>query len=84
MPRYTDEQEDRMTDMGNAKFERFTGDSLQSSEGEPGEPVAPAETQSATPSDNARLPIGVVLEISGAGSQVAFDLPRIQECMEDD
>ena len=69
-----------MTDMGNAKFERFTGDALQSSESEP---VAPAETQGA-PSDNARLPIGVVLEISGAGSQVAFDLPRIQECMEDD
>ena len=64
-----------MTDMGNAKFERFTGDALQSSESEP---VAPAETQGA-PSDNARLPIGVVLEISGAGSQVAFDLPRIQE-----
>ncbi|EAQ29192.1 hypothetical protein NAP1_00430 [Erythrobacter sp. NAP1] len=34
--------------------------------------------------DNARLPIGVVLEISGAGSQIALDLQRINECMEDD
>ncbi len=34
--------------------------------------------------DNARLPIGVVLEISGAGSQIALDLQRLNECMEDD
>lgn len=33
--------------------------------------------------DNARLPIGVVLEISGAGSQIALDLQRLNECMED-
>ncbi|WP_439648834.1 ATP-binding protein [Erythrobacter crassostreae] len=34
--------------------------------------------------DNSRLPIGVVLEISGSGSQIALDLPRLNECMEDD
>ena len=31
--------------------------------------------------DCARLPIGVVLEISGAGSQIALDLGRLNECM---
>ncbi|TRD10795.1 DUF87 domain-containing protein [Erythrobacter insulae] len=34
--------------------------------------------------DNARMPIGVVLEISGAGSQIALDLQRLNECMDDD
>ena len=33
---------------------------------------------------NSKLPIGVVLEISGAGSQIALDLQRLNECMEDD
>ncbi|MDC8754344.1 DUF87 domain-containing protein [Erythrobacter sp. sf7] len=33
--------------------------------------------------DNSRLPIGVVLEISGSGSQIAFDLQRINDCMKD-
>ncbi|MEP0393077.1 MAG: DUF87 domain-containing protein [Erythrobacter sp.] len=50
-----------------------------------------AEGQAAQPregdnnsQDNGRLPIGVVLEISGAGSQIALDLQRLNECMEDD
>ncbi len=34
--------------------------------------------------DNGRVPIGVVLEISGAGSQIALDLQRLSECMDDD
>lgn len=33
--------------------------------------------------DNAREPIGVVLEIAGAGSQVALDLQRLTECSTD-
>jgi len=33
--------------------------------------------------DNARDPIGVVLEISGSGSQIALDLQRLQECIGD-
>ena len=33
--------------------------------------------------DNSRLPIGVVLEISGSGSQIALDLQRINECIAD-
>ncbi|WP_241255264.1 ATP-binding protein [Altererythrobacter sp. BO-6] len=36
------------------------------------------------PNDNARLPIGVVLEIAGSGSEIALDVERINECMEDD
>ena len=38
----------------------------------------------AAPQSNSRLPIGVVLEISGAGSQIALDLQRLNECMEDE
>jgi DNA helicase HerA-like ATPase len=44
------------------------------------DPEATSEDRSA---HNATLPIGVVLEISGAGSQVAFDMQRITECMDD-
>jgi hypothetical protein len=34
--------------------------------------------------DNARDPIGVVLEIAGSGSNIALDLQRLQECAGDD
>ncbi len=81
-----------MTDMGNASFERSAAEPLDSNRSEP--PAAPVnptvapegavEAESAQTLENARQPIGVVLEISGAGSQVAFDLPRLQECMDDD
>src|SRR5688500_7725963 len=33
--------------------------------------------------DNAMQPIGVVLEIAGSGSQIALDLQRLNECMDD-
>ncbi|MFC0588499.1 ATP-binding protein [Novosphingobium aquiterrae] len=33
--------------------------------------------------DNARDPIGIVLEIAGAGSHIALDLTRLQECSGD-
>lgn len=66
-----------MADHGAPGFERFTGDQVlgpePTSAGEP----APARH------DNSRQPIGVVLEISGSSSQVAFDLQRINECMAD-
>ncbi len=42
-------------------------------------PADPAEASAM----NATMPIGVVLEISGSGSQVAFDLQRMNECQED-
>ncbi|HYD25454.1 MAG TPA: DUF87 domain-containing protein [Croceibacterium sp.] len=34
--------------------------------------------------DNANQPIGIVLEIAGSGSQIALDLQRLNECMDDD
>src|SRR5690606_22556921 len=34
-------------------------------------------------SDCAMQPVGVVLEIAGSGSQIALDLQRLNECMED-
>ena len=62
---------------GSHGFERFTGDQAL------GAASAEAVASQAARQDNARLPIGVVLEISGSSSQVAFDLQRINECMAD-
>lgn len=62
---------------GSHGFERFTGDQAL------GAASADAAASQAARQDNARLPIGVVLEISGSSSQVAFDLQRINECMAD-
>jgi DNA helicase HerA-like ATPase len=64
-----------MTDHGRQDFERFTGPNPAGTE-----EVASAHAIS---QDNARLPIGVVLEISGSGSQIALDLQRLNECMKD-
>ncbi|WP_170005504.1 ATP-binding protein [Pseudopontixanthobacter vadosimaris] len=33
--------------------------------------------------ENATQPIGIVLEIAGSGSQIALDLERLNQCMED-
>ncbi|WP_379920554.1 ATP-binding protein [Erythrobacter sp. R86502] len=64
-----------MSDHGRQDFERFTGPN----------PAGAEELASAYAGshDNARLPIGVVLEISGSGSQIALDMQRLNECMED-
>jgi len=35
-------------------------------------------------SENAALPIGVVLEIAGSGSMIAIDLQRLNECADDE
>ncbi len=43
----------------------------------------PAEAAQAPGADNARDPIGVVLEIAGSGSAIALDLQRLQECSGD-
>ena len=49
---------------------------------------ASAEELSAEPGlahvDNAREPIGIVLEIAGSGSQIAIDHQRLTECSADD
>jgi uncharacterized protein len=66
-----------MADHGSGGFERFTGDqTLGPAAAENHAPALPAH-------DNTRQPIGVVLEISGSSSQVAFDLQRINDCMAD-
>ncbi len=66
-----------MADHGNPDFERFTG-------AQPLGAGAPEHGgQGRTGQDNTRLPVGVVLEISGSSSQIAFDLQRINECMAD-
>ncbi len=63
-----------MTDMGQHNFSQNTAAAAQ--------PTAGAHDTFES-EDNARLPIGVVLEISGAGSQIALDLQRLNECMDD-
>ncbi len=68
-----------MTDHGRQDFERFTGPNPVGEE----ERAAAHAAAPAQGPDNARLPIGVVLEISGSGSQIALDLQRINECMTD-
>lgn len=68
-----------MTDHGRQDFERFTGFNPVGQD----EFVAASASAAANGHDNARLPIGVVLEVSGSGSQIALDLQRINECMED-
>ena len=65
-----------MADMSNLNF----SDRSAVGSNEPGAEGA----QSADEKDNSRLPIGVVLEISGSGSQIAFDMQRLNECMEDE
>jgi hypothetical protein len=67
-----------MGEVNQSQFERFTGPTG----GTPG--GAPRKEPSEASHANATQPIGVVLEISGAGSQVAFDLQRITECTEDE
>ena len=42
------------------------------------------DEQEAAPSENASLPLGVVLEIAGSGSMIAIDLQRLTECSEDE
>ena len=65
-----------MTDHARQDFERFTGPNPAGTE-----EVAAAHARGGQ--DNARLPVGVVLEISGSGAQIALDLQRINECMDD-
>ena len=66
-----------MGDVSQENFERFTGPT-GADQGAVGD-IDPAEKSAA----NASMPVGVVLEISGSGAQIAFDLQRINECSED-
>ena len=64
-----------MTDIGSQNLERSSGTGPEAEDN--------VAADGAGLPDNARLPIGVVLEVSGSGSQIAFDLQRINECMAD-
>ncbi|MHA6316675.1 ATP-binding protein [Altererythrobacter sp. CAU 1778] len=79
-----------MTDMGAHKFKTHDpADDYGSASPQPAPQVsAPAAAKPAEPvqqqlSANATQPIGVVLEIGGAGSQIALDVQRLGECAED-
>ncbi len=58
-----------MTDMGRHNFANDTA-------------AAELDSASFDQEDTARQPIGVVLEIAGAGSQIALDLQRLNECLD--
>ncbi len=77
-----------MTDYVRQDFERVTGPGTgPSTDANTGPGSGVAEDYPAAQvrgPGNARLPIGVVLEISGSGSQIALDLQRLNECMKDD
>ncbi len=47
------------------------------------QPDAAAAQAASQEFDNAREPIGIVLEIAGSGSAIALDLQRLQECSGD-
>src|SRR3546814_19060866 len=75
-----------MTDLGNHNFNQGAQDA-QAAPREVGASAAPAAKSVAQAHDDssecARLPIGVVLEIAGSGSQIAIDLQRLNECLDD-
>nr|WP_199798686.1 ATP-binding protein [Erythrobacter sp. HKB08] len=85
-----------MGDMSNSNFDRAqarpsTGE--QAGGAQPQAAPANPAPQAAAPApssakevrnENAMQPIGVVLEIAGSGSQIALDLQRLNECMQDD
>lgn len=75
-----------MTDQGRQDFERFTGPTPAVEDDAPAAAPAPAPAARGRPAptpDNSRTPVGVVLEVSGSGSQIAFDLQRVNDCMKD-
>ncbi len=68
-----------MGDMGKQGFQDF-----QPAGGSDGAPASGQASDAAvTTNENASQPIGVILEIAGSGSQIALDLERLNECMED-
>jgi len=66
-----------MADHGNPDLQGFNGAMAA------GFAADEASAPQGSAQENTRVPIGVVLEISGSSSQVAFDLQRINECMDD-
>lgn len=81
-----------MTDMGHPNHNQFQpaggATAAPAPQGVPAQASAAAQAAPAQvpsePSECAKLPLGVVLEIAGSGSQIALDPERLNECMEDD
>jgi hypothetical protein len=67
----------RMSEMPKQPFETFDPAD------EPGAVDVSRVPRSLHGADNAIQPIGVVLEIAGSGSQIALDMQRLNECMDD-
>ncbi len=67
-----------MTEMARDQFQTFNPAE------EPGAVAVSRPAPKAPRADNALEPIGIVLEIAGSGSQIALDLQRLNECMDDD
>ncbi|MFM5952741.1 MAG: ATPase, partial [Novosphingobium sp.] len=68
--------------MSDAQGSGFGGARSAPVEDYPAEAAAPA-AGAAQQFENAREPIGIVLEIAGSGSAIALDLQRLQECSGD-
>jgi len=66
-----------MTEMPRQPFQTFDPAS------EPGAVAVSRAPAKPVAADNAGQPIGIVLEIAGSGSQIALDLQRLTECMDD-
>ena len=60
--------------MNDMATKNFTGTRAEAQESQIAEDLS---------AENATQPIGVVLEIAGSGSQIALDLERLNQCMED-
>jgi len=67
----------RMSEMPKQPFETFDPAD------EPGAVDVSRVPRPLNGADNAIQPIGVVLEIAGSGSQIALDMQRLNECMDD-
>ena len=62
---------------------RATAADLTANASHPSVPAEPRAAPRPAAADNARRPIGYVLDVSGSGSSVGLDLTRLEECMSD-
>ena len=70
-----------MTEMPRQQFNTFNPAAEPGAVPPSAPDTAPAAKRSSF--DNAGEPIGIVIEIAGSGSQIALDLERLNECMDD-
>ncbi len=62
---------------------RATAADLTANTAHPGVPTEPRAAPRPAAAENARRPIGYVLDVSGSGSSIGLDLTRLEECMAD-